>query len=264
MSLVTAVKQLSIASGLFRPASDLSRRLRPEGKHNFLNNVHFYQRLLPAGALCFDVGANVGMKSEALLGAGMRVVAFEPNPQLLPELRARCDHDSNWMLVPTAMGSGPGIATLNVRRQHGLSSLNQDWQGGRASQYPVISRCHVPVVTLDAAIANFGKPFYGKIDVEGWELEVLKGLTQPIPLVSFEFHLFDEDITKTVACLKRLLELGADQVNIMPSEGYAFHLPEWAALEQFVQQFPGDLKRSLPGDPQDLFADIFVRLSAAA
>ena len=49
MSLITAVKQLSIASGLFRPASDLSRPLRPEGKHNFLNNVHFYQRCVARG-----------------------------------------------------------------------------------------------------------------------------------------------------------------------------------------------------------------------
>ena len=130
MSLVTTVKGLAINTGLFRSALRLSRRLRPATLRTFLDDVHFYQALLPAGALCFDVGANLGKKSEALLRAGMRVVAFEPNPRLLPELRARCSYDSNWTLLPAAVGSGSAVATLHIRQLHGQSSLDRNQGGG--------------------------------------------------------------------------------------------------------------------------------------
>ena len=180
-------------------------------------------------------------KSEALLRAGMRVVAFEPNPQVLPELRSRCGHSSNWTLVPAALGSGPAIATLHVRRFHGLASLDPDWQGGSVSS-PVTTRYHVPVVTLDAAVASFGNPFYCKIDVEGWELEVLKGLTKPIPLVSFEFHLFDKDIVTTSECLARLLDLGVGESKPHPRRRHCFSLSRMGRAGPICAVLPGRLE----------------------
>jgi hypothetical protein len=52
----------------------------------------------------------------------------------------------------------------------------------------------VPVVTLDALIAQHGEPAFVKIDVEGYEPQVLRGLTRPVQALSFEFHgrLLDE------------------------------------------------------------------------
>jgi len=57
---------------------------------SFVNDASFYQNLLPSGGLVFDVGANIGEKSEALLEAGMKVIAFEPNPEVIAELLGRC------------------------------------------------------------------------------------------------------------------------------------------------------------------------------
>lgn len=213
MSLLTTAKQLSIATGLYRPARWLSRSIRPYQLRAFQADIELYRSLLPPNALCFDVGANIGEKSEALLQAGARVVAFEPNPLVLPELRARCDHHKNWTVVEAALGSGAAIATLYARESHGQSSFTQDC-GGK-----VIANYHVPVVTLDSAIECFGLPAYCKIDVEGWELEVLKGLTQSIPLVSFEFHLNDREIRKTISCLERLTQFAPSRVYAMLSPG---------------------------------------------
>jgi FkbM family methyltransferase len=254
MSVMTTVKQLSIATGLYRPTRWLSRRIRPSQLRAFLGDVDLYGALLAPGALCFDVGANIGEKSEALLRAGAaRVVAFEPNPVVLPELRARCGHWKNWTVVEAALGSAAGLATLYARRLHAQSSLLKDWQGSITGTY------HVPVLTLDSAIQYFGRPFYCKIDVEGWELEVLRGLTQSLPLVSFEFHLNDQDIPKTAACLERLRGFGRSQVNISPAEASTFYLGEWERLERFLGWFPGDLKRS----PAYHYGDIFVKSDEA-
>ena len=179
MSLLSTAKRVSIAAGLYRPARWLSRRTRPYQLQVLHDDIKLYRSLLPTGALCFDVGANIGEKSEALLEAGSRVVAFEPNPVVLPELQARCSHRKNWTVVPTALGSGAAIATLYARESHGQSSLAAEWEGN------VIGTYNVPVVTLDSAIQCFGSPAFCKIDVEGWELEVLRGLTQPIPLMAY-------------------------------------------------------------------------------
>ena len=252
MSLSTTLKQLSIAIGVFRPAKWLSRLIIPSSIMTFKADIELYSSLLPRNALCFDIGANIGKKSEALLEIGARVVSFEPNPLVFPELRARCKQYKEWNAVQAAMGSGVAIAKLYVQEIHSQSSLAQDWWGGN-----IIASYYVPVVTLDSAIDCFGHPDYCKIDVEGWELEVLRGLTHSIPLLSFEFHLYDAGIRKTISCLEWLIQFGPSRVNITPAGSAVFHFKEWVTLEQFVTWFPGDLKQSLVGS---LYGDIFVRI----
>jgi FkbM family methyltransferase len=252
----TGVKQLSISAGVYRPARWLFRRMHPSQLRAFREDVDLYRELVPSGALCFDVGANIGEKSEALLRAGAgRVVAFEPNPRVLPELRARCGGWKNWTLVEAALGSAPGLATLYARERHGQSGLLKDWEKSRVNE-----TFDVPILTLDAAIQYFGRPFFCKIDVEGWELEVMKGLNQPIPLMSLEFHLIEQDIARTQACLERLERFGPGAVNVTPAETATFHFTEWHRLDRFREWFPGDLKCSLP---HDIYGDIFVKRDAS-
>ncbi len=250
MSVWTAVKRASIALGLYRPARSLSRRLRPRQLRALRADTAFYRALLPPDSLCFDVGANVGEKSEALLDAGARVVAFEPNPGVLDELRARCGRRRNWTLVQAALGSRAAIATLYVRTPHGESGLLESWQGR------LVDTCRVPVVTLDAAVESFGCPAYCKLDVEGWELEVLRGLTHPIPLVSFEFRLDPADIAKARACLEWLARFGPGTANVTRAENPTFPRPEWIPLERFLATFPADLGWSPFGNA---YGEIFVR-----
>lgn len=152
--------------------------------------------------------------------------------------------------MQAALGSGAAIATLYARQPQGQSGCLPE-SGGT-----VVATYNVPMVTLDSAIQRFGTPFFCKIDVEGWELEVLRGLTQPLPLVSFEFHLNDHDVRKTIACLETLGHFRGSRVNLTPVERSTFHFERWVALKQFLEWFPGDLERTLPGDK---YGEIFVR-----
>ena len=242
------LKQSVIAAGLYRPARWLHRQLRPAQQRAFDDDVALYRSLVTPGALCFDVGANIGEKSEALLAAGARVVAFEPNPSILPELLARCAFHPDWTLVPTALGSRDAISPLYLRASHGQSGLVREWEGS------VYATVQIPVVTLDAAVRAFGRPAFCKIDVEGWELEVLKGLSEPIPLLSFEFHLSAAELPKAHACLEHLAAFGPSHVNLTGVETAAWHFRDWMPLAEFRRWFPGDIVEP--------YGDIVVRNDA--
>jgi FkbM family methyltransferase len=246
-----AAKQVSLATGLYRPMRWLSQRVRPGQLEAFNGEVEFYRSLLPRNAVCFDIGANLGDKSEALLAAGaQRVVAFEPNPLIIPELRARCGHDKRWTLVQSAVGRSPGSLVFYSRATHGSSGFLPDWGP------EVVAEQTVPITTVDRAISEFGLPDYLKVDVEGWEPEVFAGLDQQIPLISFEFHLPGDGVTRARHCLTRLREFGRAGVNIAHAESSRFHFAKWWTLDDMIDWFPGDLAQTLPGDP---YGDFFLR-----
>jgi FkbM family methyltransferase len=236
----------------------LSRRVRPRELRALRADINLYRQLLPPSAVCFDVGANVGEKTEAMLRAGAaRVISFEPCPPAIRELKARCAAFSNCVIVEAALGSTAAIEVLyEAAADVGKSSMVielADWMHEHAAAY------NVPVVTLDAAIRRFGRPDYCKIDVEGWEPEVLKGLTQSIPLISFEIHMNDDGRRKAITCLELLQRFGPSVVNLSPAETPVLRFNDWIPLAQFASWFPGDLPQWLPGDP---YGDIWVKSSA--
>lgn len=57
-------------------------------------------------------------------------------------------------------------------------------------------------MTINDLIEKYGLPNFCKIDVEGFEYEVLVKLEKPIPIIAFEFHL--DNFTITLDCLRHL------------------------------------------------------------
>lgn len=70
------------------------------------------------------------------------------------------------------------------------------------------------MTTLDDVIAEYGVPGFCKIDVEGYESNVLEALSKRIPYISFEYcHEF---LVDSVRCLDYLERLGVIQLNYAP------------------------------------------------
>ncbi len=90
----------------------------------------------------------------------------------------------------------------------------------------------VPVTTLDRLIEQYGRPAFTKIDVEGYELEVLQGLSQPLPALSFEYIAAVREMA--LSCLERLEQLGAYEFNYSTGESYTLGLPAWVDASEMA------------------------------
>lgn len=175
--------------------------------------IAFYKRTLNfrGQGIIFDIGANVGDKTRLFRQIGATVVALEPNPATFGMLQTRFARESGVRTLNQAGGAIVSTADMAVfKTSHALSTLadklSQSTREAIARGDEVMETRHVVVTTIDKLIEDFGMPYYVKIDVEGFELNVLKGLSVSIPFISFECNLpdFEQETIACVAALKAL------------------------------------------------------------
>jgi FkbM family methyltransferase len=250
----TSVKKIAQSLGFYRQARWFNRHfLNRRELHQEKTDLAFYSNFIHKDDLVFDVGANHGEKSRVFLKLGARVVAFEPQPDCTEELEARCGRNRRLITVQAALGSMTGKRRFYVRENRAVSGLIKDWEGELESEILV------PTFTLDQMIAEHGKPLYIKIDVEGYEYEVLKGLSQPISYISFEYHLRKDGIEKAINCIHYISSLGELMINITPAENLILAYQEWLTKEKFFEVFPDEISRQ----KDYRYGDIFVKINAS-
>lgn len=129
-----------------------------------------------AGDIVWDVGANVGFYATQFAQRGAaNVVCFEPAPDAVAALQRRVAEtsaaESSIRIMPIALGSQRATATFSA---DGASPNNQIV--AKANGHPTVD---VQVYPGDEAQKEFALPSPNvvKIDVEGYELEVIEGLS---------------------------------------------------------------------------------------
>jgi len=196
-----------------------------------------YSQFVRPGDLAFDVGAHLGDRTWALRALGCRVVAVEPQPLPVRFLEWLYRAASDVALESCALGAGPGTAELLVSSRHPtVSSLSASWveQASASDEFRTVTwdrQVPVRIDTLDGLIARHGLPAFCKIDVEGFERDVLRGLSQPIPALSFEFLTARHDLT--LACLAEAARIAPYRCNIAYGESLRLALPDWRDIGDF-------------------------------
>ncbi len=209
--------------------------------------ARFYAGLIRPGDLAIDVGAHVGHRTRALRRAGARVVAMEPQAAFARFLRATLPADVT--LIEAAAGAAEATASMAVSRLHPTVSslasafvMTADARPGFAHvRWP--DHQPVTVITLETVIARHGLPAFIKIDVEGFEAEVLAGLRNPVPLIAFEF--LPGLPSATQACLD---QLPGHRFNVVLGEANAFLWPDWRPRQGVERWLSGLRADSASGD----------------
>ncbi|HEY4300738.1 MAG TPA: FkbM family methyltransferase [Candidatus Didemnitutus sp.] len=233
-----------------------NRRLIDDRK----TEVEFFRSLVGASSpelLIFDIGANQGQKVDIFLRLGARVIAVEPdstNQAILRDsfLRRRLK-PLPVTIVGKAVGSSvgqvemwvdePGSAknTLSAKWVDTLRTDSTRFGKNLAFQNKTI----VETTTVDELIKQYGSPQFIKIDVEGYEPEVLSGLHQKVPAISFEVNLpeFVAEGRKCIELLHQLNPTGA--FNYATDFGAGFVLPQWLERGAFLPHFDGCKETSI-------------------
>lgn len=204
-----------------------------------------YAQFVRPGDLVFDIGAHVGDRVAAFRRLGARVVAVEPQPALNTTLRLLYGRDRAVAIEGCAVGRNAGTIELKLNIDNPTVSTASGefvqaavgapgWQGQTWDK-----SIPVPLTTLDALIARHGRPVFVKIDVEGFEGEVLAALTQPVAALSFEFTTIQRELA--AACLERCSALGYGSFNVALGESQTFAHAPWqnaAEISRWLAELP--------------------------
>lgn len=175
------------------PHGEIVRAL-PKHRHMSWNPDEYeaFREAVEPGTTALDIGANVGAYSLLLgqwAGASGHVFAFEPAPDIFSGLSRHIQMNGlTGVVTPVAaaVGDRVGRATLVVAGTHGESRLASGGEDAAAT-------VQVPLTTVDAFCAERAlTPRFMKVDVEGFELAVLRGARETIRRAGASLALFVE------------------------------------------------------------------------
>jgi len=211
----------------------------------------FYQKYIKKDQLVFDVGANIGNRALVFRDLGARVIAFEPNPDLFSVLKYRFGDSIE--IVNKGIGLKNEILEFNIASNNLVSSFSKKFSDlkGKSNSIKYDKSIKVPISSLDSVILEFGKPVFCKIDTEGFEEQVIAGLSQPIPMLSFEFT-FPEFYNETINCINHLNKIGYNKFNLSFDESLLFQndFMDYHTFLNYIYQF----KESNNGCYGDIYA----------
>ena len=224
-------------------------------EHNYRER-RFYRQFVNSGDFVIDIGANVGLKTRALLALGARVLAVEPNPICLEQLKqqnAVALAEQKLFVEQVAVGSKGGQLTLHLNPSDYTTATGSllflSSTEGAGSIYT--STLEVSVVTADELIAAHGSPSFIKIDAEGMDFEVLKGLHFRPRYLSFEFNRNPRLWSTLPRCIEEVARLGFAKANFTGSGTPSLWLKDWVPI--------GEIEKAIAeAENPEGFGDVLV------
>lgn len=219
----------------------------------------FYRQFIKPGSLCFDIGANYGNRTSVFLDLQASVVAVEPQQKCYDFLMKK--FSKNAFILKKGVAASSGFLDFFINEENSqVSTFSKDWidelKQTRFASNEWNRTERIEVTTLDLLIAEYGEPQFIKIDVEGFEPEVLKGLSKKFQYLSFEYAI-PEKMDNLIECLDILASNYKNlYANYAVGEQPVLQLPQWILLSEmrkyieqkpFVDSFAGDIYIKITG-----------------
>jgi FkbM family methyltransferase len=210
----------------------------------------FYASFIQKGDLVFDVGAHIGRYSEIFTDLGAKVVSVEPNPHCCKQLRLLAKvRDVH--VEPCAAGDTPGKLKLRICDDSVLSTVADEYYE-EASKAPIHKHAHwmdsvdVDVVTLDQLAGRYGIPAFVKIDAEGYDDHVLRGMSFQPKALTFEYAQILPQVASR--CFETPVLSSGYEFNFSRGLGSSFASEAWLSAEELRTRLPEFAGSEVYGD----------------
>lgn len=181
--------------------------------------------------LAFDIGCNIGKYTEKLLLNGWSVIAVDPNPYLFNNPIDKV------VRVVAACSDIVGTIPFYYSNAHTISTASTDWvEDSRFTGQYSWKKSQVPSLTIDELVKTYGRPNHIKIDVEGYELIALKGMTEKYS-DELCFEWAEEKGDLAIECVKYLASLGYTSFGYILEDFYLIKPKEYYPLKTFIENF---------------------------
>jgi FkbM family methyltransferase len=158
--------------------------------------------------IAFDIGCNMGNNVNYLLTLYDKIVCFEPNPNLANHVKKTFEN-YDVEVVQKGLSSKKETKPFHISDLHVISTFSNDWiTKSRFTGNNWNTIINVETTTLDDVIDTYGTPDFVKIDVEGYEFEVLSGLTKLLNNTLFGFEWAEELFDNTKNAVNHIQNIG--------------------------------------------------------
>jgi FkbM family methyltransferase len=227
--------------GLYKPILNFKRRLDRLKSQKMERSFHkdrvsFYRQILNPGYLVFDVGANIGNRVQVFKELGCNVIAVEPQQNCVEVLKKK--FGNSIVIEQIGLGKEEGELEMLIADESTISTFSNEFvektKNNKFKRNSWNKRQKIKISTLNNLIGKYGLPDFCKIDVEGFESEVLKGLSTKIPFISFEYNV-PEMSENVYQCLQLLNNISNDYLfNFSIGESMSLKLVQWLPFKDFI------------------------------
>lgn len=187
--------------------------------------------------LAFDIGCNVGNYTNKLLEKGWNVIAVDPNLFLFNNPPAGVTR------VVSACSDSSGIIPFYFSNADTISTAAIEWvKDSRFTDKYSWQEYKVNSTTIDLLVEQYGCPGHIKIDVEGYELITLRGMTKKYSgEICFEWA--EEQGDSAVECVRYLESLGYSRFGYIFGDDYLREPEKYIPIDEFLSEFKYDKDR---------------------
>jgi len=174
---------------VFNPRTDIGQTLFLTGEFE-KDILDLSRQYIPRDGVAIDIGANIGIHSLFFADIATQgiVLAFEPSQETFSFLVENVRHISNIIPINLALSNEKGIVDFYIASDNAYSSLKD------TQRKPINRTQKVICTSLDHFLEGLGieRLDFVKIDVEGFELNVLQGMQKTIntyrPVIQCEIY----------------------------------------------------------------------------